>query len=1656
MSKRHLFNVAKRTSLAASVLLLAGAPIVVSGFSIHEVHAAQQLISPQALADVSILQNTSLNVDGNPHLVANSDGTYNLNLTYTGQSIASTTVNLGSTKLIVFNLPETLNGLVTGSPTITVDATLSKVLPFAMGGLNAVVTTLTTALNSLVGLVGANNPNLDALVAFINRLTEGVELSNYQATIQATTSGTAIYADFSDGLGNYVKQELHALINNLQTLVSQITVSGILATTALNVLKNAINGVITLANPIIDAGGAALNSIASASILGETKATLNATITPPAQGVESAVIHSAIVNKAFLDVNLLDINSSDAATVYFQETPSAWEAYQVATPVLNPIKTDDTDITGNVSLNAVPAGTTFQAIFTLPDLTTQIVDVAANGDFTLPANNLTSGQLYSVVIRATHPEGTKDSTSASQTVEASDVTNPLASYVVTPPTVNPLHIGATAITGKADTTDAPANTTFKVIATPMNGGTAIEAPLNADESFNLPLPSAAANGDQYNIVLQAINGTNTKNSTPVGVVVNDSNPLEFYQVKQPAVMPINDGATSLTGSLDTSGAPAGTVFSIDVTLPDGTTKTIESVTGDFSLTLTEPAKVGQTFTFTSKAKNGTFDKTADPLSVPVADPLAGYNLNLPTVNLIKAGAISLNGHFDSTGAPTGTTFKANITLPDGNTETVDVDASGNFTLPIASAKEGDSYTVKIQAINGSSTKNSLPIAAVVQPADAVDPFEGYTIPKPEVNDLGDGATSFSGTVDTASRPENVTLRVIVTRNGQAVGSATVDPATGQFSGTTITTMHGGEVYRFFTLASDGTNEKYGEGVNKTVMDAVNPLADYTVPTPTISTITAGDHQLNGQVALGAAPAGTTFKAIITLPSGAVAAVDVNPTDGTFTLPINPVAVANDTYSVQIQALNGSFTKDGEKVTTTVVEVANPLVDYTVNTPVTDPINVGDTTITGSVNMANAPAGTNFQVSVQVPGQADPVLALVSPTGTFTVPLATPATEGQTYTLTTIANNGTFVKPSSSIDVTVQNPLANYPVNAPNLNTIKEGEKQLTGSVSIAGAPADTTFKAIITLPNNTEAIVDVDSTGAFSFVLPSDAVLGDSYQVKIQATHNGLDKTGLTATTTVIAADATNPLEDVTLAKPDVNPLVAGGTIISGTAATEELPAGTTVTAIIALPDGTTERVPVTNGTFTHTLSKPAQAGENYTVTLEASNGGFSVYSPTVQVPVTNPLAGYTTVPPTFNPIKVGDTTVTGHIDMTNAPADTNFTVTITLPNGTVKTVNPDNNGNFSLPLETPVKAGDTLTAVGTATNNGFSVDSQPTRVTVSTSGETETPQNPLDDYHVAQPIVDPIRAGDTTISGRVDMSGAPTGTTFTVKVQLPDGSTVTVMPSADGKFSLALAASVEEGQKFVFTSQASNGNYLKNSDPLTVAVTAAPVINPLDDYLIALPFVDDIYADDTVVTGRIITNGAPAGTTHTVMLMLPDGTNLTATPDRNGRFTFPISAAITGQRYRVQVVAHNGSFSKTGSPLVVSAVERNNETGGGEDTPGNNNPGDNGNNGNGTSNSSGTTGTNSGTASGNTGTTSNGRGTYGTAGSTDGLLSAPFTTGATNQYGLNSDRLNRGTYPATGEQQQPWLAIIGIAMLGIAGTLGWRHRKQLALAQQRNKRSSK
>ena len=224
---------------------------------------------------------------------------------------------------------------------------------------------------------------------------------------------------------------------------------------------------------------------------------------------------------------------------------------------------------------------------------------------------------------------------------------------------------------------------------------------------------------------------------------------------------------------------------------------------------------------------------------------------------------------------------------------------------------------------------------------------------------------------------------------------------------------------------------------------------------------------------------------------------------------------------------------------------------------------------------------------------------------------------------------------------------------------------------------------------------------------------------------------------------------------PKITAPKAGDTTVSGTAEP-----GATVK--VTLPDGT-EKETKADDKGNWSVDTP-ELKENDVVKAVATEDGKK---PSDETTATTGKADEKTTAPTITAPKAGDTTVSG-------TAEPGATVKVTLPDGTEKETKADDKGNWS--VDTPeLKENDVVKAV--ATEDG----KKPSDETTATTGKA-------DEEKSEAPTINPVKVGDTKISGTAKPNAI-------VNVTYPNGDVTETTADEQGNWSVDAPDGLAEGQ---------------------------------------------------------------------------------------------------------------------------------------------------------------------------------------------------------------------------------------------------------------------
>ncbi|TBW81326.1 Ig-like domain-containing protein [Staphylococcus warneri] len=1105
-----------------------------------------------------------------------------------------------------------------------------------------------------------------------------------------------------------------------------------------------------------------------------------------------------------------DGNKSEPATTVVTDTTAP------STPTVNPVTSDDTQITGK----AEPGST---VTVTFPDGKTASSTTDADGNYVInipSSEDLKGGE--ELPVTATDKAG---NTSDKATTVVTDTTAP------TVPSVNPVTSDDTQITGKAEPNSTVTVTfpdgTKASGTTDADGNYVIDIPANEDLKGGETLPVTATDKDG-------------NESQPSTTVVTDTTAPTV-----PSVNPVTSDDKTITGKAE----PGSTVT---VTFPDGT-KASGTTDADGNYVINIPAnedlKGGETLPVTATDKDG---NESEPATTVVTDTTAP---SVPTINPVTSDDTQITGK-----AEPGSTVT--VTFPDGTKATGKTDADGNYvinipanedlkggeTLPVtATDKDGNESQPSTTVVTDTTapsvptvnpvTSDDTQITGKAEPGSTVtvtfpdgtkatgttDADGNYVIDIPANEDLKGGETLPVTSTDKDGNQSEPASTVVTDTTAPSV--PTVNPVTSNDKTITGKAEPGSTVTVTFPDGSTSTGKadqdgnyvidipanedlKGGETLPVTSTDkdgntsepATTVVTDTTAPeAPTVNPVTSDDTQITGK----AEPNSTVT---VTFPDGTTASGTTD-ADGNYVIdiPANEDLKGGETLPVTATDKDGNTS---DKTTTVVTDTTAPTV------PTINPVTSEDKTITGKAEPGSTVTVT-FPDGTTATGKTDE-------NGNYVIDI--PANEdlkgGETLPVTATDKDGNESQPTTTVVTDTTAP------SVPTINPVTSDDTQITGK-------AEPNSTVTVTFPDGTTATGKTDENGNYVIDIPSNEDLKGGETLPVTAT----DKDGNTSEpATTVVTDTTAPTV------PTINPVTSEDKTITGKAEP-----GSTVT--VTFPDGTTATGTTdNNGNYVINIptNEDLKGGETLPVTSTDKDGNTSEPASTVVTDTTAPSV------PTVNPVTSDDTQITGK-------AEPGSTVTVTFSDGTTATGTADQDGNYviDIPSNEDLKGGETLPVTSTDKDGN---QSEPAKTVVT---DTTAP---------SVPTINPVTSEDTQITGKAEPGS-------TVTVTFPDGTTATGKTDENGNYVIDIPSNedLKGGETLPVTATDKDGN---TSEPATTVVTdttapEAPTVNPVHkgDKTItgkAEPgsTVTITFPDGTTATGKTDENG-------NYVIDIPAGENL-------------------------------------------------------------------------------------------------------------------------------------------------------------------------------------
>ncbi|MGX0481570.1 phosphatidate phosphatase APP1 [Staphylococcus pasteuri] len=1012
--------------------------------------------------------------------------------------------------------------------------------------------------------------------------------------------------------------------------------------------------------------------------------------------------------------------SKNGKTSAVSPTVTVTDATAPDAPVINPVTSEDTTITGKAEPNST-------VTLTFPDGTTQVTTADASGNYTvnIPSNeDFTGGE--TIKASAKDAAGNK---SVDSNITVTDATAP------NQPTVNRVTSEDKTITGTAEP-----NSTVTIT---FPNGTKVEAIATSNGSYRVAIPTNIdlKGGETLNVTStdKAGNKSTNANTTVVDVTAPD----------EPTINTVTSEDTQITGTAE----PNSTVT---VTYPDGTTSTATAdASGNYTMDIpaSEDLIGNEELSVTATDAAGNVSTEGGTTVLDTTAP------EVPTVNSVTSEDTTITG----TAEPNST---VTVTFPDGTTATGTTDDNGNYVINIPAnedLKGGETLPVTATDKDGNKSEPSTttvadttaPTAPTVNPvtsddtqitgkaepnstvtvtfpdgktASATTDADGnYVINIPSSEDLKGGETLPVTSTDKAGNTSDQTTTTVTDTTAPTLPS--VNPVTSDDTeitgkaepGSTVTVTFPDGTTATGTADDNGNyvieipaNEdlKGGETLPVTSTDkagntsdkASTVVTDTTAPTvPSVNPVTSDDTQITGK-----AEPGSTVT--VTFPDGTTATGTADD-DGNYVINIPSSEDLKGGETLPVTATD----KDGNKsepATTVVTDTTAP------NVPTVNPVTSDDTQITGKAEPGSTVTVT-FPDGTTATGTTDD-------NGNYVINI--PANEdlkgGETLPVTATDKDG---NKSDQATTTVADTTA---PTVPTVNPVTSEDKTITGKAE----PGST---VTVTFPDGTTATGTADDNGNYVIDIPSNEDLKGGETLPVTSRDKDGNKSD---PATTVVADTTAPTV------PTVNPVTSEDKTITGTA---EPNSRVTVT----FPDGNTASA-TTDADGNYVINIPAnedlKGGETLPVTATDKDGNQSDPATTTVTDTTAPEA------PTVNPVTSDDTQITGK-------AEPNSTVTVTFPDGTTATGTADADGNYviDIPSNEDLKGGETLPV--TATDKDGNTSDKATTVVTDTTAPTV-------------PTVNPVTSEDKTITGTAEPNS-------TVTVTFPDGTTATGTADEDGNY---------------------------------------------------------------------------------------------------------------------------------------------------------------------------------------------------------------------------------------------------------------------------------
>ncbi|MBW5471979.1 Ig-like domain-containing protein [Enterococcus gallinarum] len=1384
----------------------------------------------------------------------------------------------------------------------------------------------------------------DGLFIVVNQRIQSVLENLKQAQIQVSILGGASNIP---GIGS--------LIDGVNTLVQE----------TVNTAKATLNVTVDAAQAVLNGTTDLADQIASASVLGQTTVVMPTTVTTP---TTSELIANGVTNPSnpyearfagtFSQSNLLTLDlftdEDGNNSIWLAAEPAA---EQTETPTIDPVAAGDTTISGT----AEPDSTVTVTIGNEQPVTA-VAD--AQGNWTAEVPEVSQGETVTVVAEA---DGKDPSEPVTVNVAGLTVAAPTASisgnetdgYPVIGKATPNAAIEITNAQGDivgSGTTDSDGN--YRIVIAPdrvapeenLNvkaivtaGGqdysspeTAITVPIDdTAEQTTAPAIDPVTAGDT------TINGT-TEPGAAVSVTVGEEDPVtavaddqgnwtvevsEVTEGDTVTVVATADGKTpSSPVSVSVSGltveAPTATISgnetdgypvigqtvadaAIEITNAQGVVVGSGTADGEGNYRIVvAPDQVApeENLNVTAIVTAGGQDYRSGATPVVVPADTQENQTETPSIDPVNAGDQTISG----TAEP-----NANVVVTVSGEEPVTVVANdqGDWTANVPEVSEGETVTV-VAAADGKEP--SIPVSVTVNGLTVNAPtasisgntLDGYPVTGKSVADaaieitnaqgeiVGSGTADGNGNYriviapDRVSPEEDLNVAAVVTAGGKdyrSVNTPIIVPATVLTETPTVDPVKAGDTVVSGTAEPGATvtvnvsgegpvtvnaNEEgnwtanvpeLSEGDTVTVVataDDKDPSAPVTVSVSglTVATPTAAisGNETDGYPVVGKAVANAAIE--ITNAQGDIVGSGTADDDGNYRIEIAPDQVTPE-ENLNVTAVVSAGGKDYRSGATTVVVPADNRENQTA-TPTIDPVSAGDTTVSGTAE----PGST---VTITVTGE-NPITVEADDQGNWTTDVPE-VSEGDTVTVVAETDGK---DPSAPISVTV----GGITVASP---TASISGNEIDGYPVTGKAAANTTIE-ITNAQGDVVATGTTDGDGNYRIVIAPDQVAPEeSLNVTAVVTAGGKDyRSGATPITVPLANQTTTPT---------IDPVTAGDETISGTAEP-----GSTVT----ITNGDKDPVVVEADDQGNWTAELPEVSEGDTITVVAETDGKDP-----SAPITVTVDGLTVTAPTAS---ISGNEIDGYPVVGKAAPDA--TVEITNAQGdVVGTGTTDGDGNYRIVIAPDqVAPEENLNVAAIVTAGGKDYRSANTPITVPEDNQTGIP------------TIDPVTAGDKTVSGTAEPGS-------TVTITNGDKDPVVVEADEEGNWT-AEVPEVSEGDTITVVAETDGKD---PSAPITVTVdgltvdapTASISGNQTDGYPVVGETVANAVIEITNGQGEVVGTGTADEEGNYRIVIAPEQ----VAPEENLNVAAIVTAG--GKDYRSGNTPITVPMEKTATPLIDPAI---------------------------------------------------------------------------------------------------------------------------------------